>query len=108
MIVAKEKDIIYSRGDTFSCAWEVIGLVIVPGSPAVFTVKETAESSEAIITQPCMVAAQTIGVSIDAETMSGSLPAGKYVYDIKLEQDGGIITLLFPANFVVKEVVHND
>lgn len=105
MIVTKGVDIICSHGDTFECAWEVEG-VTVAGS-TIFSVKPTAGSTDVLLAADCIKSGQIIRVAISADDFA-TLAVGDYVYDIVMISGDVKTTLLFPANFSVRAVVHNE
>ena len=104
MIKTKGVDIICSYGDTFECAWDVEGIEVT--GDVTFSVKATAESTDILLSTAAQRAEQRISVFIDAETF-GRLAVGDYVYDLVMVSGGKKVTLLFPAQFSVRAVVHD-
>lgn len=106
MIVTSGKDIICSYGDTFECAWEVEGVTIA--DTITFSVKTTEGSTDVLLSKTCAASGQLITVNIAAAEFAEKLPIGDYKYDLVMVENKTRTTLLFPANFHVKAVVHNE
>lgn len=105
MIKTKGVDIICSYGDTFECAWDVEGIEVT--GDVTFSVKATAESTDVLLAADCIKSGQIIRVAISADDFA-TLAVGDYVYDIVMIAGDVKTTLLFPANFSVRAVVHNE
>lgn len=105
MIITKDKDIICSFGDTFDCLWVVEGVIL--SDTITFSVKATEGSTDVLLTKPCSVSGQIITINIAADEFA-ALPVGDYVYDLVMITDDVKTTLLFPAIFRVKAVVHDE
>lgn len=108
MIQNEGKNIICSYGDTFTCSWLLNAPEIEAGSEVIFSIKKTAESTEIIKSKSCNLQGNSINVTIESAEFTESVPVGSYVYDLVLKKDNRVTTLLFPANFIVKAVVHSD
>lgn len=106
MIVTKGVDIICSHGDTFECAWEVEGVTIADN--ITFSIKTTEGSTDVLLSKKCEVLGRLITVDITANEFAEKLPVGDYKYDLVMVVGETKTTLLFPANFYVKAVVHNE
>lgn len=106
MIVTNGKDIVCSYGDTFNCAWEVEGVTIADN--ITFSIKTTEGSADVLLSKTCEVSGQLITVNITADEFAEKLPVGDYKYDLVMVADETKTTLLFPANFHVKAVVHDE
>lgn len=105
MIKTKGVDIICSYGDTFECAWHVEGIEVT--GEVTFSVKATAGSTDVLLAADCIKLGQIIRVAISADDFA-TLAVGDYVYDIVMIAGDVKTTLLFPANFSVRAVVHNE
>lgn len=105
MIKTKDVDIICSHGDTFDCAWDVEGLTLAGN--IVFSIKATPQSTDVLLTTDCSINGKIVLAQFTAEEFS-ALAVGDYVYDLVMIANGEKKTLLFPANFSVRAVVHNE
>lgn len=106
MIKTKGVDIICSYGDTFECAWEVEGVTL--SGTVTFSVKATEGNTDVLLSKTCTISGRLATVNIAANEFAEKLPVGDYKYDLVMIAGGTKITLLFPANFYVKAVIHNE
>ena len=108
MIKNEGKDIICSYGDTFICSWYLNTPEIKEEDEILFSIKNTPESTNIIKQVTCENAGQHITAKISATEFASTLPIGNYVYDLVIKSNNEKLTLLFPSNFIVKAVVHDD
>lgn len=106
MIVTNGTEIVCSYGDTFSCTWEVEGITIADN--ITFSIKMPKGSTDVLLSKKCEVLGRLITVDIPANEFAEKLPVGSYKYDLVMVVGETKTTLLFPANFYVKAVVHNE
>lgn len=107
MIVNNGTYLYCSLGDTFECTWTVDGFNFETGDTILLSIKETTGSSKIIMSVKCTYSTQDISAYIAAEDFE-KIKEGDYVYDIVVLRGNMRKTLLFPANFVVKAVVHDE
>ncbi len=105
MIINKVNDVYCSYGDTFRCSWEVEGYPL--SGKVKFSIKATTGSTEELLTKEAVLVDQAFYVEIPANEFS-VLPVGNYVYDLVMIDEETIVTLLWPANFYIKAVIHNE
>lgn len=100
----------FSFGDTFNVTFNVVGYTMAETDSVTFSIKQngpTLAQNQVVYSQPATHDASTVTVTIPDETMA-TIPVGNYVYDLKLQTQGGtVLTLNFPAALVIKEVAHN-
>ncbi len=112
MIVVKGNTIMVSQNDTFLTFFKMAaeGYILKGTETVRFSIKENIGDLNPLITTTCFIDTSNniIRVFIDKSVMV-RLAAGTYYYDLDLtSRDGFHTTLVYPSQFIVREVVHSD
>lgn len=113
MIIVKEKTIMVSKGDTFNTLFYVDpdkGYKFDGTETITFNIKErTDDTGSPLVSIRCGIDTLNNIISVYAtKTEMAVLGEGNYLYDLVMDKNGVRITLLYPAKFIVKGVVHNE
>ena len=102
-----------SYGDMVDMYWCFTGFDILPTDEIILTIKEDVDDKNALIRQVYTGIDETgvIRVLIESEEME-KLEKGKYKYDFvrvrKVDGKPQRITLIYPSDFIVVGVVHDE
>lgn len=108
MLTIDGQKISLSKGDTFDVTFAVNGYRLKDGDSVIFSIKNTANSSNVLMKKIYTTFINNkVRVQISAEEME-SLTIGSKVYDLVCITGDVKVTLNYPANLVIKEVVHNE
>ena len=108
MLKLDGNDMYISHGDTLDITFRVGGYKLQPTDKVIFSVKNTANSSEILISKTITnFPANSVHVIIPASEM-GTLPIGKKVYDLLCVSGDKKTTFNFPASLIIMGVVHNE
>lgn len=107
-IKVEGKKITLSRSDTLSVTFRISsGINLQPTDTVIFTIKDNPQSTTALLRKEYTgITGTDITVQATAEEMQ--MTAGNKVYDLLIKNGAQKITLMFPGEFVIVEVVHNE
>lgn len=107
-IKVEGKKITLSRGDTLSVTFRISsGINLQPTDTVIFTIKDNPQSSAALLRKEYTGLTGT-DITVEATVEEMQMTAGSKVYDLLVKNGAQKTTLMFPGEFVVAEVVHNE
>lgn len=107
-IKVEGKKITLSRGDTLNVTFRIkSGIDLQPTDTVVFTIKDNPQSTAALVRKEYTGLTGT-DITVEATAAEMQMTAGNKVYDLLVKNGEQKTTLMFPGEFVIAEVVHNE
>lgn len=109
-----ETKITTSYGDTLDMYWHFAGYDILPTDDIILTIKEDEDDKKALIRKVYHLEDTEYGIMrfVISSSEMEVLEKGKYKYDLvrvrTVDGEPQRITLIFPSDFVVVGVVHDE
>ena len=107
MLTICGKTITISKGDTFDVTFRLYGYSLLETDIIIFTIKDKIHYPNELIEKKITgISGDVIRVQIPAEKME-VLSGGRHFYDLLCQSGDAVITLCYPEQIFIKEVVHN-